>query len=577
MNEAQHYLGDRAVGERIAAAVHRLLVDDARRPVLVLGTMWPEYAHRYTSLPSPGKEDPHSRVRELLAGRILTVPDTFDAAALTRAAALAEQGDRLLAHALIRARDGGRVTQDLAGAPELMRRYEQATPAARALLDAAMDARRLGVGLHLPQAFLTDAVTDYLSQSEYDQLSDDWAEAAYAELSTKVHGRQAALRRTIPRPSQGPPLPSSAAGTPTPPSAGPVFQLADYLEQHGRITRRRVCPPDSFWHAGYTHLTHPDDLDNLARAADERHRRQWAGYLRHRALDHGSAVALGHLAITWEGAGDRERAEDLARQAADHGKSEVLFILAAGRKWAGQDVEGVERLLWQAVEYGYTDALDYMARVRGAAGDWKGAEALARQAVDRGDVTVLSRLAIMRDIAGDREGAETLYQQAVDHGNIPALYRLVEMREKVGDHEGVQAAARQAADYGNAHEAALDGLTEVAQEAAAVRPEPGRYADTSMATPCARPTPTASHVIGTSWTSRLPRVARRAGSALGRGVHTWGRPGPTACAAARAEKHGEGLGMTGVPGDGQQSGAERVCFVRENGFWSKRKSCLPGP
>ncbi|MER7826288.1 hypothetical protein ABTX85_27445 [Streptomyces sp. NPDC096097] len=104
LNEAQHYLGDRAAGERIAAAVHRLLVDETRGPVLVLGTLRPEYAHRYTALPRPGAEDPHSRVRALLAGRTQAVPDAFDTTALATAAALAEQGDRLLADALTRAR-----------------------------------------------------------------------------------------------------------------------------------------------------------------------------------------------------------------------------------------------------------------------------------------------------------------------------------------------------------------------------------------------------------------------------------------------------------------------------------------
>ncbi|MGW2770733.1 hypothetical protein [Streptomyces sp. NPDC001275] len=151
LNEAQHYFGDRAVGEQIAAAVHHLLVSRERGPVLVLGTLWPEYAHQYTTLPEPGAEDPHSRVRELLSGRTLTVPDAFDTQALAEAAVLAEGGDQLLGAALPRARTDGRVTQDLAGAPELLNRYRHASPAAKAVLEAAMDARRLGVGLHLPQ------------------------------------------------------------------------------------------------------------------------------------------------------------------------------------------------------------------------------------------------------------------------------------------------------------------------------------------------------------------------------------------------------------------------------------------
>ncbi|MFJ5551232.1 helix-turn-helix domain-containing protein [Streptomyces sp. NPDC093225] len=327
LNEAQHYLGDRTAGERIAAAVHQLLIDETRGPVLVLGTLWPEYAHQYTALPAPGAEDPHSRARELLAGHAPTVPDAFDSAALTTAAALAEQGDRLLANALTRARDNGRVTQDLAGAPELLRHYEQATPAARALLEAAMDARRLGVGLHLPQAFLTDAAPDYLTQNDYDQLTDVWAELAYAEVAELVHGKQAPLRHTTPKPPRRPPLPSTAADTPTPPPAGPVFRLADYLEQHGRTTRRHLCPPDSFWHAAHTHLTHPDDLNNLAQAASGKHRLQWAHYLRHRAADHGSTEALYHQAVLRESAGDREGAEALVWQAVGHGATGTLVRL----------------------------------------------------------------------------------------------------------------------------------------------------------------------------------------------------------------------------------------------------------
>ncbi|MGW1766103.1 helix-turn-helix domain-containing protein, partial [Streptomyces sp. NPDC002073] len=311
LNEAQHYLGDRAAGERIAAAVHRLLVSVECGPVLVLGTLWPEYAARYTALPTAGEEDPHSRVRELLAGRVLTVPESFDAPALAAAAVLAEGGDRLLADALSRAGTDGRIAQDLAGAPELLNRYRHATPAAAALLDVAMDARRLGVGLHLPHGFLTDAAPDYLTDTDYDQLTDDWAEQAFAELATPVHGKQAPLRRSIPRALRRPsaPAPSSAVHGTAPSTTGPVFRLADYLEQHGRTARRHLCPPASFWHAAHTHLTNADALGNLTRAAENRHRLQWAHALRQRAADHGNTDALHDLAVMREEAGDREGAE----------------------------------------------------------------------------------------------------------------------------------------------------------------------------------------------------------------------------------------------------------------------------
>ncbi|MFM9634066.1 helix-turn-helix domain-containing protein [Streptomyces galilaeus] len=450
LNEAQHYLGDRAVGEQIAAAVHQLLVSRERGPVLVLGTLWPEYAHQYTSMPAPGAEDPHSRVRELLSGSTLTVPDVFDAQAMAAADALAECGDVLLGNALTRARTDGRVTQDLAGAPELLNRYQQASPAAKAVLEAAMDARRLGVGLHLPQAFLTDAATDYLHQSDYDHLTDDWAEQSYAELAKPVYGKQVPLRRTIPRPPRRPPTPTTAVGTAAPQATGPQLRLADYLEQHGRTARRHMCPPASFWHAAHAHLTNPDDLNNLTRAAEQRHRLQWAHYLRRRAADHGSTEALYSLAIMREGTGDREAAEALARQAAHHGKTEALYELAQMREEAG-DGEGAEALARRAAHHGNTEALYRLARMRANAGDREGAADLARQAADHGNTEALYDLAQMREEAGDREGAELLACQAADHGNTEALYCLAVMREQAGDRESAESLARQVAQHGGSH------------------------------------------------------------------------------------------------------------------------------
>ncbi|MFG2118372.1 tetratricopeptide repeat protein [Streptomyces sp. NPDC048710] len=446
LNEAQHYLGDAQMGERIAAALHALLTDPPRGPVLILGTLWPEYARQYTALPVPGQPDPHSRVRELLAGRTLSVPSSFDAQALRDARILAEDGDRLLADALSRAGTHGQVTQDLAGAPELLRRYEYASPAARALLEAAMDARRLGVGLHLPQTFLTDAVSDYLSETDYEDLTDDWAEAVCAELAHPSHGKQVPLRRTDTRPVRRPPG-TPPCLTPSIPTS-PGFRLADYLEQHGRITRRRVCPPASFWHAAHEHLTHPDDLNNLGQAADARYRLQWAHCLTHRAADAGSTDALMYLARTRERAGDPEGAQALYQQAAQAGDIDALVTLADIRERAGNR-EGAEALYQQAAEAGSTNAMSYLAAMREEAGDREGAEILYQRAADAGDVHSLALRAEKLEQAGEPEGAQALYQQAADAGNTDALIYLARTRERAGDPEGAQALYQQAADAGN--------------------------------------------------------------------------------------------------------------------------------
>ncbi|MFJ8405784.1 hypothetical protein ACIQ9K_35660 [Streptomyces microflavus] len=439
LNEAQHYFGDRLVGERVAAAVHALLIEPERAPVLVLGTLWPKYFKQYTALPdTEGEEDPHSRVRELLAGRTESVPEAFDAAALAAASVLAAGGDGLLADALTRARADGRLGQDLAGGPALLERYRNGSPAARALLEVAMDARRLGVGLHLPQAFLTDAAPDYFHDSDWDQLTEDWAEKAYAELAEHVHGKQAPLRRITPRPQRRPPGPSALTGVPTPRPRVPVFRLADYLEQHGTTSRRHRCPPASFWDAAHTHINQPDDLYSLAQAAENRYRLQWAHHLYQRASDHGSREAWVPLA---DMADDREEAEILYQRAADHGNIHAVVRLASMREQKG-DQEGAETFYQRAAADGSTLALSRWAVMRERAGDREGAEAIAQRAAEDGNPAALIRLAEIRERAGDREGAEAIAHPA-------ALVRLAEIRERAGDREGAEAIAQRAAANGD--------------------------------------------------------------------------------------------------------------------------------
>ncbi|MBT2459152.1 hypothetical protein [Streptomyces sp. ISL-86] len=105
-----------------------------------------------------------------------------------------------------------------------------------------MDARRVDVVLHLPQAFLTDAAMDYLADTDYDELTDDWAEAAYAELAKPVHGRQAAPAPSC-SPTGKPPTRLVACHPEAGNSIGRAHvPLADYLEQHGRTNPKPTLP-----------------------------------------------------------------------------------------------------------------------------------------------------------------------------------------------------------------------------------------------------------------------------------------------------------------------------------------------
>ncbi|MGV9456348.1 hypothetical protein [Streptomyces sp. NPDC003635] len=428
LNESQNHFGDSQAGEEFATAVHSLLTHPGRGPVLVLGTLWPSYANQYLSLPENGAPDPHNRVRELIAGRTVTIPDAFDESALRAAQALADDGDRLLADALTRCLATGRVAQELAGAPQLLTRYEHSTPAAKALLEAAMDARRLGVGQHLPHDFLADAAIDYLSQPDFDNLTENWAEAAFTDLARRGHGGQTPLHRTRPRPNHRPATRPPSATPPMKPAAGPVYRLADYLEQYGHTTRRLLCPPASFWHAAHSHLSYPDDLNNLSEAARDRYRLQWAHHLCHRAADAGSTNALARLVESREEARDREAAEAFAWECANASSTDGLYRLAAMRRKAG-DLESAERL-YRAAARGDPFALGPVVAMREEAGDRDGAEAVARQFADEGVPYHLYMLARMRQ-ATNWESAKRLYRAAADAGYTRAEDELREAEARV--------------------------------------------------------------------------------------------------------------------------------------------------
>ncbi|MFF0087372.1 hypothetical protein ACFYR1_48185 [Streptomyces canus] len=234
LNESHHYLftQERAIGEKVAAGLRELLRDPARAPVLVLGTIWPEYRNKLMAEPTPGGFDPHAQARALLSGHEVTVPAAFDEAALHDLAAAARTDSRL-AYARERAEEG-HITQYLAGAPELVARFEAAPPAARSLVLVAMDARRAGHGLDLPHAFLAGACEGYFTDQEWDLLAENWLEEAFAYASSPVRGARGMLTRRRPRRGE-------------PAVEGPVYRLADYLEQHGRQTRRTRRIPSSLW------------------------------------------------------------------------------------------------------------------------------------------------------------------------------------------------------------------------------------------------------------------------------------------------------------------------------------------
>jgi hypothetical protein len=293
LNEAQFYLdpAEAGLGERVAAGLRELLRDPGRAPVLILATLWPPYWDTLTARPAGG-EDRHAQARELLAGHDITLPAAFTSAQMGQ---LAGTGDARLVLAARSAPDG-QVTQFLAGAPELLARYRNAPPTAAALIQAAMDAHRLGMGADLPQAFLEAAASGYLTDDEWDTLGDDWSEEALAYAAVPCKGARGPLTRIRPRPAR-PAVggrgdqPGSIAA-----AAGPLYRLADYLDQHGRAHRASHIPPPEFWAAAAVHAT-PGGQAALGLAAHARGLYRDAVQLHKNAAASGNSRAVINLSL----------------------------------------------------------------------------------------------------------------------------------------------------------------------------------------------------------------------------------------------------------------------------------------
>ncbi len=428
LNEAQHYFGaSGGLGERISSAVHTLLTTPRRGPILILGTMWPEYADTYIALPQPGEVDRYSHARAVLSGRLIGIPESFDTKAAGHAQALAIAGDAQLAHALEHVQDG-RVTQFLAGAPELVRRYESASSAARALLHAAMDARRLGVGVQLPIGFLEHAAEGYLSDDEFDDLDDNWLEQALMETSRPVHGKLAPLRRSRRRIHEiVPPTQASPSSL--------NYRLADYLEQRGRRERRLLCPPTSFWQAAHDYLS-AADLVQLANEARLRYRNRWSYILLQRAVESGYIPAVRELAFFLENL-NPERSSRLYEQAIESGDTHAMILVAQSRDIYG-DIAGADELWWQAADSGDEEAIEVLPQRLDAYGVAKGIEQLLQKNTAAGNVQQRELLSEWRSLVEELESEDFQARHPEYGGEADALALLAQWRDQVGDSRGAE-------------------------------------------------------------------------------------------------------------------------------------------
>ena len=143
-----------------------------------------------------------------------------------------------------------------------------------------MDATRLGRASPLPAALIQEAAVGYLTSSQRSIPLDNWRGSALNWATAELNGQVRALQ----------PVP--------PPSGTGVvgYQVADYLEQHGRRTRQYQTGRACLWDALIAHTSTADDLTRLGQAAEDRGFYRQAAVLWTQAIaSAGNTTAAYHL------------------------------------------------------------------------------------------------------------------------------------------------------------------------------------------------------------------------------------------------------------------------------------------
>jgi hypothetical protein len=369
-----------------AAAIRQLL--DTPTPVVIVGTLWRTYAATLRAIdpdPTTAMQRPRypGAVDILTDQRLHETPlDTFSDLERTTAVRLAAQDQRLAKAVADR---NYNVTEALAGAREVIHRYERATEEQKAIIHAAVDARRLGIHAPLTEQLLAAAARGYLDAVHPD---DTWFAPALAELTSRSRPQDRATAPLLPVPSTDR---ATVLG----------YTVTDYLLQRLTWQRRTIRLSDGAWQALSTQISDLGDLRRLADSASNRLLYRYAEHLYRQLADAGDLVAaarLGSLLVeqgrvdeaierfeALADAGAESAASDLANLPVEQGRAEDLWVRAdAGDKSAAWklimlayqgrfdeiiDQSRIKQVPWVLAFQGHAEEAFEILRARANSGD----------------------------------------------------------------------------------------------------------------------------------------------------------------------------------------------------------------
>ncbi|MFQ6394941.1 SEL1-like repeat protein [Nocardia sp. KC 131] len=326
----------------------------------------------------------------------------------------------------------------LAGAPELLQRYDDAKaadPVQRTVIEVAIDWARIGRTDHIPEPTLTELVVDSIrvKRPEIDTTGAKVRAAIEAARTPpEGAGRAAALHTSY--------LDEQTRG----------YRAFDYLvaADDGQDHRTPRPIPETFWHTA-THNADPDTLSAVASAAYQRDNTPAAITLfgKAAATDHPTAMySLGRLL---HDRGDLVEAESWYRKAADLDHPDAMVnrgFLLQGRG----DLVEAESWYRKAVDLDHPVAMVNLAFLLHDRGDLVEAESWYRKAAatDHPDPAAMHNLGSLLQGRGDLVEAESWYRKAAatDLADPAVMYNLGFLLQGRGDLVEAESWYRKAAD-----------------------------------------------------------------------------------------------------------------------------------
>ena len=274
LDELQDRLLATPSGITAAKAITELLNAADVGPIMFAGTLWPSNHAVMRARPDPAAAASGAgAIPDLLTrAHIVTVPDTFTDTDLQGQAAV---DDPRIQQAMDTAaytqhpEHGRKITQVLAGGTQLVHRLhppegthpaDEFSPAAKALLHAAGDLRRIGMLNPLPRWVLDGATPDYLHSPDR-RPAGHWLPVAL-DQTTRAARHDDPLTGTHTHDIHHSGVPALTPCWITVDDSGPqeAYALHDYLHQeHLRIHRFSHVKPSVWQHL----LEHADDLPNV--------------------------------------------------------------------------------------------------------------------------------------------------------------------------------------------------------------------------------------------------------------------------------------------------------------------------